>query len=431
MRSGIIRGLCLATSLLLVACSERPVSVEQVANEYVRLVLALGQHDADYVDAYYGPQNLADKAAESSMSSRQIAEEAVLLRQQLLDISVHQKQDADQRLRLHYLEKQLLALTAYATSLADGEKQRFDRQSRDLYDTEAPHKQLADFDASLAELNALLPGDGSLTERVVAFRKQFTIPADKLEVVFQRAITECRERTRHYIQLPEQENFTLEFVQDKPWSGYNWYKGNAFSLIQINTERPIDISRAVDLGCHEGYPGHHTYNALLEQKLVKEKGWQEFSVYPLFSPQSLIAEGTANYGIELAFPGKEKMEFERDVLFPLAGLNPAMAEDYAHFLQLLATLSYAGNEVARLYLDKQIDDDKAVALLQQYTLSSEAEARQRVRFFNSYGAYVINYNWGKDLVKSFVEQTDDQQERWNRFIRLISSPRVPSSLSWE
>ena len=27
-----------------------------------------------------------------------------------------------------------------------------------------------------------------------------------------------------------------------------------------------------------------------------------FEVYPLLSPQSLIAEGTANYGIDIAFP---------------------------------------------------------------------------------------------------------------------------------
>ena len=29
--------------------------MDKVAEEYVKLVLALGQHDADYVDAYYGP----------------------------------------------------------------------------------------------------------------------------------------------------------------------------------------------------------------------------------------------------------------------------------------------------------------------------------------------------------------------------------------
>jgi hypothetical protein len=55
---------------------------------------------------------------------------------------------------------------------------------------------------------------------------------------------------------------------------------------------------------------------------VKDRGWTEFSIYPLFSPQSLIAEGTANFGIEVAFPGAERVAFEQRVLFP-AGLSSA------------------------------------------------------------------------------------------------------------
>src|SRR6185503_6212472 len=101
--------------------------------------------------------------------------------------------------------------------------------------------------------------------------------------------------------------------------------GNARSLIQINTDLPIFIDRAVDLAAHEGYPGHRVYNALLEQALVRGRGWPEFSVYPLFSPQSLIAEGSANYGIEVAFPGEERVNFEKTVLYPLAGLDPSKA----------------------------------------------------------------------------------------------------------
>ncbi len=55
---------------------------------------------------------------------------------------------------------------------------------------------------------------------------------------------------------------------------------------QVNTDLPVYIDRAVDLACHEGYPGHHVYNALLEKHLVRDRGWVEFSIYPLFSPQS-------------------------------------------------------------------------------------------------------------------------------------------------
>ena len=40
-------------------------TMDTIAEQYVKLVLALGQHDADYVDAYYGPPDWK-KAAESS-----------------------------------------------------------------------------------------------------------------------------------------------------------------------------------------------------------------------------------------------------------------------------------------------------------------------------------------------------------------------------
>ena len=42
-------------------------TMDTIAEQYVKLVLALGQHDADYVDAYYGPPEWK-KAAESSKS---------------------------------------------------------------------------------------------------------------------------------------------------------------------------------------------------------------------------------------------------------------------------------------------------------------------------------------------------------------------------
>ncbi len=306
----------------------------------------------------------------------------------------------------------------------------FDQESKVLYNTQAPTHELTDFDNTLAKLDKMLPGSKPLSEKANAFKAQFVIPKDKLKSVFDIAIAECRKRTQAFVDLLPEENFKLEFVSDKPWSGYNWYKGNSFSLIQVNTELPIYISRAVDLGCHEGYPGHHTYNALLEANLVKKRGWIEFSVYPLFSAQSVIAEGSANYGIEMAFPGNEKNEFEKQALFPVAGIDPELAEQFAAFTQLTAELSYAGNEIARRYLNKKIERQEAVELLQKYTLVSPEKASQRVDFYDTYGAYVINYNWGKELVKQWVESGKDQstEGRWKRFSQLLSSPRLPSTL---
>jgi hypothetical protein len=253
--------------------------------------------------------------------------------------------------------------------------------------------------------------------------------------VFRAAIEESRRRTSAHIPLPEGESFAVEYVTNKAWSGYNWYKGGSQSLIQINTDLPIYIDRAIDLGSHEGYPGHHVYNSLLERHLVRGRGWLEFSVYALFSPQSLIAEGTANYGINVAFPRQERVAFEQAVLFPLAEMDPAMAELYYDVHDIFLKLSYAGNEAARGYLDGIISREQALHWLMTYALMSHERAEQRIRFFDQYRSYVINYNLGQDLVKAHIEAeggtADNPAKRWDAFHRLLSSPILPSGLRFQ
>src|SRR5690606_14498130 len=168
------------------------------------------------------------------------------------------------------------------------------------------------------------------------------------------------------------------------------------------------------LGCHEGYPGHHTYNVLLERDLVGDRGWVEFWVNPLYGPQSLISEGSANFGIDLAFPGGERAEYEGEVLFPLAGLDPSEADHYYRLIDLLEELSYAGNDAARRYLDGDISAEEAARRLVEYTLVSPERARQRVDFFDTYRSYVLNYNLGRDLVRAHIDGVadDDPDARW-------------------
>ena len=200
-----------------------------------------------------------------------------------------------------------------------------------------------------------MPGEGSVLQRYEEWRKRFVIPKEKLDAVFQLAIKECRTRTLAKVKMPPNESFTVEYVTGKSWSGYNWYQGDFRSLIQVNTDLPAYIDRALDLAAHEGYPGHHVYNALLEKHLVKDRGWVEFTVYALFSPQSLIAEGTANYGKEVVFPKAERMKFEKEVLFPAAGIDPNLAEEYYAVQEMTKELSYAVNEAARRFINGEMD----------------------------------------------------------------------------
>jgi hypothetical protein len=313
-----------------------------------------------------------------------------------------------------------------------GEKLTFDEESARLYDARAPHKTEAEFQTTLDALAKLLPGKGALIDRYSEFRKRFFIPADRLDAVFRAAIDACRARTVANVTLPPGETFTVEYVKGKSWSAYNWYKGNFTSVIQVNTDLPVAIDRALDLACHEGYPGHHVYNVLLEQYLVRDRGWVEFSVYPLFSPQSLIAEGTANFGIEVAFPGEQKLAFERDTLYPLAGLDPKTAASYAAVMTEINKLTYAGNEAARRYLNGEITREAAAEWLAKWAMMPADRALQRTKFFDQYRSYVINYNLGLDLSRAYIERlggtADRPDVRWREFTKLLSSPRLPSGL---
>jgi hypothetical protein len=318
------------------------------------------------------------------------------------------------------------------TEMLEGKSFSFDEEAKALYDAEPPTYPASHFEEILTRLEEKIPGDGPLIERYETFKRDFIIPKERLDTVFTAAIHEARRRTLAHVDLPTHENFVVEYVTDKPWSGYNWYQGNAQSLIQVNTDLPIYIDRAVDLASHEGYPGHHVYNVLLEKNLVNDRGWMEFSVYPLFSPQSLIAEGSANYGIKVAFPAEERLDFEREVLFPLAGLDSSRVDEYYAIEELVSELSYAGNEAARRYLNGEIDANEAAEWLATFAMMPMERARQRVRFIDTYRSYVINYNLGQDLVQRYVEAqggtADQPEQRWDVFSSLLSSPRLPSGL---
>ena len=402
--------------------------MNHIAESYVRLALALGEHDPSYVDAYYGPPEWREQAKARKQSLDSIRVEVDALQR---DLAKTHPDTADSLvpLRHEYLVKQLRAMKGRLEFL-DGKRVPFDEESAILYDAVAPTLREQHFKEVVARLDRELPGKGPIPARFEAFRARFTIPRERLDTVFRTAIAECRARTARYIQLPPDESFTVEYVTGKPWSGYNWYQGGYRSVIQVNTDLPIFIDRAVDLACHEGYPGHHVYNLLLERELVRNRGWKEFTVYPLFSPQSLIAEGSANYGITMAFPDDERVQFEREHLFPLAGLDPAGAERYYRVMALQKQLAYAGNEAARKYLNGQIDSAAAARWLTSYALMEPARARQRVRFFDTYRSYVINYNLGEDLVREYVERMagGDQARHWKAFAGLLSSPRLPSGL---
>ena len=433
--------LSIAALLAVSGCATQPVadpapaaapatrSLEAIAEAYVRLQLAIGEHEPGYIDAYYGPPEWAAAAKADKRPLAELAAAVETNRAALADLRMRGKGDALWVKRVAFLDAQMVAAQTRLRML-QGEKLSFVEEARGLFGVDIAPEPLASFDAVLAEIDKVVPGNGPLWQRVDSLNMASEMPAARLRPVFDRAIAECKARTLAHIALPPGEAFTLEFVTGKSWGGYNWYQGGYRSMIQVNTDLPVRAERAVDLGCHEGYPGHHVLNALLEEKLVRGRGWIEFSVYPLYSPQSLIAEGSANYGVELAFPGDERAAFERAAIFPLAGLDPAQAGRLARLNLLTERLARSQNTIAALFLDGAIDRETALAHLQKYRLSSRARAEQSLAFIEQYRSYVINYNLGKDMVRAHVERVGGSgpAARWKAFEVLISEPTLPRDL---
>ncbi len=420
--------------ILLMSCEQPKENIQSqlnsIANQYVNVIFQIGEYDENYVDAYFGPDSLKKAALSSKLSLKEIKKSAEQLIVELNNLK-YDWQKVEIESRVKYLKRMLESAIARIKYL-EGSKISFDEESKALYDAVSPTFPEEHYAKLVAELDTLLPGKGDIAVRFNEYRNKFIVPKDKVPAVFDAAIAEGRKRTEKYLTLPAGENFKVEYVNDKPWGAYNWFKGNAFSLIEVNMDLPIYVDRAVDLACHEGYPGHHAYHSLIEKNMVKEKGMVEFSIYPLFSPQALISEGTANFGIKTAFPGNERIEFEKNVIFPLAGFDPNEVEKYYEIMEIAAKLTYAGNDAARAYLDGKMTREEAIAFKMKYQLQSELRATKLMDFIDTYRSYVINYNLGQDMVDKYINSlggTENKPEkRWQLFKELLSMPVLPSDL---
>jgi len=436
----LIRKSMAVITLLILLCGcaaqqdRTQATMDSVAESYVKLALRVGLYDPDYIDAYYGPEEWKpSEGAEAQMKGlpyEQFRGEVKELISQLGSID-QSGFDALEKLRLAHLEKQLLSVEA-KIDLLSGKKMTFDEESLALYDAVAPKHEREYFEKIVNELDQALPGKGDISERFGRFRNEFVIPKEKLSEAFDAALAECRKRTMKFIKLPDDDRVEVEYVTGQPWGAYNWYKGNSRSIIQVNSDFPISVDQMLLLVAHEGYPGHHLYGSLMDMKLFRGKNWVEFSVDPLSSPRSLIAEGLANYGIEMAFPGSERFEFERDVLFPLAGLDKSRAERYHQILEIVNKLDYAMIEGARRYIDG-IDDRKAASdWLIQYCLMPRERVESMFSSIELYRSYLINYVVGEDIIRNYMQQhagtEDDPEKRWPVFTELLSTPRTASDL---
>jgi len=231
------------------------------------------------------------------------------------------------------------------------------------------------------------------------------------------------------MELVDGEGFELEFVAGQPWSAYNWYQGDGQGLIQVNLGRPRYLGMSIQLGCHEGYPGHHTFSSLLDERYLQKRGWTEFSVLPLFSPQAIIFEGSGDVAASVAFPGEARNKFLREVIAPMAGIDSVDLDTMGLVRDITHDMRYAGIEAARKYLDGDWSVERTTDWLTTYALLAPENIDAWFGFAERYRAYMINYVLGEDLVEEFVREENpdgDAEGDWQALAKLLSLPPAPA-----
>jgi hypothetical protein len=243
-----------------------PDADADVVARYLRLGLRLGRHVDGLVDAYYGPPDLAAQVgAEPVRPPGALAAEAADL---LGDLDAGAGDAEVGPARRRWLRAQVVGVRTTARKLA-GEPIAYADEVERCYGVRpspVPDDELAE---AHRRLDAVLPGDGPLAERYVAWRESHAVPTERLQPALASLADDLRERTGALFGLPEGEHVDWELVTDRPWSGFNHYLGGLRSRVSINVDLPVLSTSLGHLVAHEAYPGHHTEHTRKEASLVR------------------------------------------------------------------------------------------------------------------------------------------------------------------
>ena len=372
-----------------------PSDVDRAAQTYLQLVAALVRRDPDSASGDTSMRAAAADRDAKAMPLSAIAAQAHEAADTLRDPAVTVTRNRDTQPvdvvanRRAWLTAQLGALATRA-ALLSGTRVTLDEELRQLFGIERISTVDENLPSIRARLDQLLSGSGTAAVRLEAFDSSVTVPADKLPAVFERALDECRVRTKARVAMPEGESVSVEFVVGKPWSAFSTYVGQARSVIAVNTSYPLTVDRVLQLACHEGYPGHHLLNTTRDER--RALGRPELGAVPLFSPEAFAAEAFASTAAAQVYTDAERLRFERDVLFPLAGLPSEDAEAHVMVARLVDRLAPAIGVVLRRYLAGERDYIETTWALQSDALMQHPQTT--LFFANQFRGLSLAYTQG-------------------------------------
>ena len=394
-----------------------------VATEYVLLGLRFDRIEDGFVDAYTG--NPALRAAVLDEPAPEPAALGARARELLAELPSSGLPVA----RAEYLRAQLTGLECSARKFA-GQDVGFVAEVAAYFQVDIAPGSEQDYLAAHDEIDALLPGPGSLARRYARYRKADECPPERLESVVRALSSALRDRVRAEYGLPEGETVQYDVVTDKPWSGFNYYLGNYRSQVAINADLPHRLMQLPQLVAHESYPGHHTEHCRKERGLVERDRHLEHTVFLVNTPECLMAEGLADLGVQ-ASVGEGWGGWAAEIL---ADLGLRVDADLAEKMAAAVTgLDQVRQDAALMLHDRGAGEEEVAAFLQRWLLVPEERARQMLRFLSHplWRAYTSTYVEGYRLLSEWLAARPTSKSVADRFVRLLDEPLTPAAIRAE
>jgi len=384
--------------VLLAACQPAPASpppdLNAIASRYIQLTRELARHDPSLIDHWLTSPPAGDPGGRQPVSTLQLQVDRLASEAETAVSAV----SGSARTRAEWLHGQVRAL-GLATRRLLGESLPFDTEARLAFGIAPQRADRFQADRAREALDRVLLGTAPLHARLATFRARFQVPAAARDAVMRAALDACRDATRSALALPADETVEVAWVEGLPWDAHARYLGGHRTRLDINADVPLDLTRALHLACHEGYAGHHAQHIWLADGLVSARGWQEHALVPGFGPALLLAEGAAEAGTQLAMPPERRVQVYREHLAPASGLSQPGGDVFDLLVrveQAQAALDPLIADIAREYLDNQINTASATERLEEDVLMPGAEAF--VLFIERRRSRVIAYTEGRRLV---------------------------------
>ena len=379
-------------------------------------------YESPFVEVYYGPP-----AWQSQVEAEPVLEASELVRQtmNLADALPVQGFVPNREV---YLEKHIKAMETICRKLS-GEAFSLQEETRyclDISPTWTPEKQ---FEAAHSLYETVLPGTGSLAERLQTYKTVLALPlnqADVLTSFIEQAFAEARKRTNTFLKMPQNEMIEIEYRPTWEYDAAAYYQGNYRTHVVMNVSATAAyMSRLFDHKvCHEGYPGHHTEYVLKEQQLVRKEEYLEQTLVLTLCPQSVLTEGIAMVAYEMIFAEGEAEQWITEHVY-----SPLQKEVDATVLLRLRQASEMLQSVwdnAAILLDEGRPEQEVVQYFITHMLLTEEKASQMVAHLKHpvWGLYNLAYTSGQKLIRQWLQGPD----RRAVFYRFLTEQFIPTQL---